>query len=330
MEKVELGQSGVHVTPLAFGAWAIGGWMWGGADRKEAVKAIKRSIDLGITTIDTAAVYGFGKSEELVGEAIKGKRGQVQILTKCGINWIDNRGVFAFSSEDEQLGKIDIYRFSGKERIIEECEASLKRLGTDVIDLYQIHWPDPTTPADETMEAMERLIKEGKIRAAGVSNYSVEQMQVANEALNICSNQVPYSMLKREIEQDLIPYCLSNNKSILAYSPLQRGLLTGKIKPGYHFNPGDNRPDIHLFAPDNLNKIQDFLQKIKPIADDKGSTLAQLVLRWTLQRPGIDVVLAGARNPAQVEENARAAELVLTEDEMGNIDQHLEKLDLAL
>lgn len=330
MEKVELGESGVYVTPLAFGAWAIGGWMWGGADRKEAIKALEKSIDLGITTIDTAAVYGFGRSEELVGEAIKGKRERVQLLTKCGLNWSSKQGEFAFTSYDEKIGKIDIYRFSGKERIIQECEESLKRLGTDVIDLYQIHWPDNTTPAEESMEAMEHLIKDGKIRAAGVSNYTVEQMQNADKVLNICSNQVPYSMLKREIEEDLIPFCLTNKKSIIAYSPLQRGLLTGKIKHGYPFNAGDNRPDLPLFAPDNLNKIHNFLREIKPMADQKEITLAQLVLRWTLQQPGIDVVLAGARNPQQIEENARAAEFILSEEETGIIDQKLEILKRVL
>ena len=330
MEKVELGESGIPVTPLAFGAWAIGGWMWGGADSRDAVKALEKSIDLGMTTIDTAAVYGFGKSEELVGKAIKGKRDRIQILTKCGINWIDDQGEFAFASEDDQLGKLNLYRFAGKERIIEECEASLKRLDTDFIDLYQIHWPDPTTLAEESMEAMERLIKEGKIRAAGVSNYSIEQMKEANEVLNICSNQVPYSMLRRDIEKDLVPYCLDHNKSIIAYSPLQRGLLTGKIKPGYHFNPGDNRPSLPLFAPENLKKIQNFLHEIQPIADDLGINLAQLVVRWTLQQPGIDVVLVGARNPVQVEENAKATEFTLSADEIEKINDSLRNLTHSL
>ncbi len=330
MEKVELGESGVLVTPLAFGAWAIGGWMWGGADSKDAVNALEKSIAMGMTTIDTAAVYGFGKSEELVGKAIKGKRDRVQILTKCGINWIDKQGEFAFSSEDEHFGKMDLYRYAGKERIIEECEASLKRLGTDFIDLYQIHWPDPTTPAEESMEAMEHLIKEGKIRAAGVSNYSVEQMKKANEVLNICSNQVPYSMLKRDIEKDLVPYCLDHNKSIIAYSPLQRGLLTGKIKPGYHFNPGDNRPFLPHYTPANLEKIQNFLQEIQPIADGLGINIAQLVIRWTLQQPGIDVVLAGARSPGQVEENVKATEFTLADDEIEKINDSLRNLTLSL
>jgi aryl-alcohol dehydrogenase-like predicted oxidoreductase len=330
MEYVTLGRSNVKVTPLTFGAWVIGGWMWGGADRKDALKAIHKSIDLGITTIDTAPVYGFGLSEEIVGEAVKGIRKDVQILTKYGIIWDKKIGKFYFSSTDNKGGKVSLYKYAGKESVIKECEQSLKRLLTDYIDLLQIHWPDPTTPVQETMEAIEILIKEGKIRAAGVCNYNLEEMKTAANFINLASNQVPYSMLKRDIESDIVPWCLENNVSILPYSPLQRGLLTGKFKQGHHFNKGDSRQFTPYYKDSNIRKTNELLEKLKPIADEKHVSLSQLVLRWTMQMPGITTVLAGARNPAQIQENAGALNFQLTEEEMKLINSHLDNLELDL
>ena len=330
MEYRELGSSGVKVTPIAFGAWAIGGWMWGGADRSDALRAIQASIDEGITTIDTAPVYGFGVSEQIVGEAIKGKRQQVQILTKYGLRWDAREGQFYFSSTDNDGNPVDIYKHASAERVVYECERSLKHLGTDHIDLLQIHWADPTTPIEETMSAIKKLIKEGKVLAAGVCNYNVDQMHQAMQVVPLATNQVPYSMVKRDIEQDVVPFCLENGVSILPYSPLQRGLLTGKIKPDYRFNEGDNRPTTPHFRIGNLIRINEFLNKIKPIAASRNASLAQLVLRWTMQRPGMTCVLAGARNPEQVKENAGALRFTLEENEMKEINAQLEKLELDL
>jgi len=259
MEFVTLGTSNVKVTRIIFGAWAIGGWMWGGADRKDAIKAIHKSLDLGISSIDTAPVYGFGLSEEIVGEAIKGLRTEVQILTKYGLVWDRKIGDFYFSTFNNDGKPVSIYKHAGKESIIHECEQSLSRLKTDYLDLYQIHWPAPSTPIEETMDAMNRLIKDGKIRSAGVCNYSVEEMEVAETTINLVSNQVPYSMVRRDIENDLIPWCMKHHKSILAYSPLQRGLLTGKFRTGQHFVPGDTRPDTPWFKGKNLVKTNKFL-----------------------------------------------------------------------
>jgi len=330
MEYRELGKSNVKVTPLAFGAWAIGGWMWGGADKEDAISAIRSSIDLGITTIDTAPIYGFGLSETIVGEAIKGKRDKVQILTKYGMRWSGSKGKFYFSSKDNQGKPVDIYRYAGKESVINECEESLKRLQTDYIDLYQIHWPDTTTPIEETMEAVVQLMEQGKIRTAGVSNYSVEQVKAADKIVSVSSNQVPYSMVNRGIEKDLIPYCIENNIGILAYSPLQRGLLTGKFKPNHSFRDGDHRPVTPFFSPENISKINEFLNRIRLLADEKGITLAQLVLGWTIQQPGITITLVGARDTEQVEENVKALEIKLTNDELDFISSHLEKLELSI
>lgn len=330
MRYVTLGKTNVRVTRLTFGAWAIGGWMWGGADKKDALKAIYKSLDYGITSIDTAPVYGFGLSEEIVGEAIRGVRDEVQILTKYGMIWDQKIGKFYFNSTDNEGNPVSLYRYAGKESVIKECEQSLRRLRTDYIDLLQIHWSDPTTPIKETMEAMEILLKEGKIRAAGVCNYNLEDMKTAHTFTNLASNQVPYSMLKRDIEKDIVPWCVDNNVSILAYSPLQRGLLTGKFKKGHMFNKGDTRPTSPYYKDSNIKKTNDLLEKLKPMAHDKNATLTQLVLRWTLQMPGITTVLAGARNPAQIEENAGALNFRLSGEEMQQINSYLDELKLDL
>jgi len=330
MEYRTLGNTDVKVTPIAFGAWAIGGAMWGGAEKKDAVEAIKRSVDHGITTIDTAPVYGYGKSEELVGEAVRGMRDKVQILTKYGLHWDAKKGQYYFSLKDENGNNIDIYRYAGKESVIKECENSLKRLGTDHIDLYQIHWDDPTTPVEETMEAINILLEQGKIRAAGVCNYNVDLLKEALKTAPICSVQVPYSMVHRDIEDDLVPYCIGNRKSILAYSPMQRGLLTGKFSPDHEFNDGDTRAGSPYFKSENIKKTNLFLEDIKPIADAKGASLAQLVIRWTLEQPGITVALVGARDTKQVDENVGAMNINLSKDETEQINSKLNQLNLNL
>lgn len=332
MEYRQLGQSDVKVSAIAFGAWAIGGWMWGGSERKDAVEAIKKSYDQGVTSIDTAPIYGQGLSEEIVGEAIREiPRDKVQLLTKFGMRWDDTKGEFFFKSEDNTGKPLDIYKYAGKESIIKECEDSLRRLRTDYIDLYQIHWPDNTTPIEESFEAVATLLKQGKIRAAGVSNYSVDQMKQADAVISLVSNQVPYSMVERSAEEKLVPYCLENKKSILAYSPLQRGLLTGKIKPDHKFASGDHRPTTKFYKPENIRRINEFLETIRPMAADKNATVAQLVLRWTIEQPGITVALAGARDAKQSVQNARAIDVKLSREEISAINERLaEMLELVV
>jgi len=331
MEYRKLGNSDLNVSVVTFGAWAAGGWMWGGADRAEAVKAIQAGFDYGVTSIDTAPVYGQGTSEEIVGEAIKGiPRDKLQIMTKYGLNWEDTKGEFYFSSKNNQGKPIDIYRYSGKQSIIKECETSLRLLGTDYIDLYQIHWADPTTPIQETMEAVAQLIKEGKVRYAGVCNYNVALMKEAAKYIDLVSDQVSYSMVKRDIEQELVPYLIENNKSVLAYSPLQRGLLSGKIKPGHSFAEGDTRVDQPYYSDKNIPLINAFLEKIKPLANEKNATLSQLVIKWTIEQPRITIALVGARNAAQSVENAKAAQLKLSSEEISFINSELAQLKLEL
>ncbi len=329
MEYRKLGNSDLEISAICFGAWAAGGWMWGGTERNDAIQAIRAAYDLGVSSIDTAPIYGQGNSEEIVGEAIKNlPRHKVQILTKYGMRWDLAKGNFDFKSADTKGKEIDIYRYAGKESIIKECEDSLRRLGTDYIDLYQIHWPDLTTPNEETMETVAQLIKQGKVRYAGVCNYNTEQLKEARKYINIVSNQVPYSMVKRDIEKEVVPYCLEHTISILAYSPLERGLLTGKIKPGHTFQEGDHRAGLYFFTDENIKRTNVFLDKIKQLAAKKGATLAQLVLRWTIEQPGITIALAGARNEKQAVENAAAITINLSADEIEYINRELSLLRL--
>jgi len=330
MEYRKLGETNLEVSAITFGAWAAGGWMWGGNDDQQAINAMKAAYDLGITSIDTAPIYGQGKSEELVGQAIKGiARDKVQILTKYGMRWDLAKGTFGFKSQDNDGKDLDVYKYAAKESVIKECEDSLKRLGTDYIDLYQIHWPDDSTPIAETMEAILRLKEQGKIREAGVSNYNVTQMQEAEQTIKLASNQVPFSMVKRDIETDVIPYCLEHHKGILAYSPMERGLLTGKMKAGQQFGEGDHRAGLKFFKDENIERTNAFLAKIKPLADEKHATLGQLVIRWTINRPGITVALVGARNAEQASQNAKAIEVKLNDEEMDFITGELDQLELV-
>lgn len=330
MEHRKIGESGLTLSAITFGAWAIGGVMWGGSDRKAAIEAIQTAVDNGVTSFDTAPMYGYGLSEELLATALTGmSRDRVQLLTKCGLRWEGTKGDYFFTLQDQGRA-IPIYRYAGKESIIEECEQSLKRLRTDYIDLYQVHWPDVTTPIEETIDGLTRLQEAGKIRAAGVCNFSeTDLIAAANQGLPIASNQVPFSMVERTIESALIPFCQQAGKAVLAYSPLQCGLLTGKLSPDHPFTDDDHRQQRSYCLPENIRRVNAFLDQIKPLAQSKGATLSQLVIRWTLDRPGITVAIVGARNARQAGENAEAASLILTGDETAWIDQQLAGLVLV-
>src|SRR4030043_90649 len=216
-----LGKTDIKLSAVTFGAWAIGGWNWGGTDKKESIEAVKKAYDLGVTSIDTAPIYGFGLSEEIVAEAIKGKRDKYQILTKCGVTWDLKNNNVHFDTIDNEGKEVRLYKNSSRASIIEECERSLRRLKTDYIDLYQIHWHDETAPVEESMETFSLLLKQGKIRAGGVSNFSLDNLIESCKYFNIASNQIPFSMVKMDYEENVIPYCVKNNIGIIAYSPLQ-------------------------------------------------------------------------------------------------------------
>lgn len=315
MQMRQLGKSNVKVTPIILGTWAIGGWMWGGTEEKKSIEAIQASIESGITTIDTAPAYGMGLSEEIVGKAIKGKRDQVVIATKCGLRWDENDKTIHDPHRDFKKNPVDIRRDLSTKSIIHECEQSLKRLNVDVIDIYQIHWPDPTAPIEESWDTMAKLKKQGKVRAIGVSNFSLDLLKIAHAIHPIDSIQPPYSLIRREIEKEIIPFAQAHQIAVIVYSPLERGLLTGKYKVGQTFPVGDHRADKKTFKADYLRKIQDALVEIKPIADKHHVAISQVVINCTIHRSGITSALVGARDANQAKENALAAKLELTSQE---------------
>lgn len=319
-----LGPSGIEASVIAFGAWAVGGWWWGGADDSDSVAAIQRALDVGMNFIDTAPVYGMGHSEEIVGRAIKGRRDEVVLATKCGLVWNTEEGTHFF----HQAGK-SVRRYLGAESIRSEVEQSLQRLQTDYIDLYQTHWQDATTPIAETMGALLELKQEGKIRSIGVSNATIEQMDEYRLGGSLDADQEKYSMLDRKLDEVQLPYCERNNIAGLAYSPLAQGLLTGKMAPNRELSEGDLRAADPRFSVENRTRILAFLETIRPIANEHGATFGQLALAWAIARPGMTYALAGARNGGQVDENAGAADIDLSAAEMTSIEAALGRLELV-
>jgi len=330
MQYRSLGPSDLEVPVITFGAWAIGGWMWGGTDDQEAIQAIQRGIDCGITCIDTAPTYGMGHSEKIVGEAIKGRREGLVIATKCGVRWDLAEGDFRLDTHDNEGKPVQLWRCLKPHSIREECERSLQRLGIDVIDLYQIHWPESTTPLEESMDALLDLQRQGKIRHIGVSNFTPEMMAECLAVGPIVSDQPPYNALERGVEADVLPFCREHGLGVLAYSPIAQGLLTGAVTLDREFAEGDWRKDKPLFRLENRRKILDMLERVRPIAQAHEATFAQLFLAWLIAQPGVTTALAGARTPGQIEENAKAADLRLTPGEVATIRSEVESLDFDL
>lgn len=319
MQMRQLGQSDVKVTPVIFGAWAIGGWMWGGNEEKDSIDAIRAAIDHGVNTIDTAAIYGMGYSEELVARAIKGIRDKVIIATKCGMRWDTEEGSDPWPQKDNEGRDVVIRKNAKPASIAFECEQSLKRLGVDVIDLYQIHWPDKSTPVEDSMVAMVKLKDQGKIRAIGVSNYDVEWMRRATNVAPVASLQPPYSLIQRKIEKDVLPFCREHHVGVIVYSPLERGLLAGAVPPERTFPAGDHRASHKYFTVENRKRVLAALEKVRPIAEKHKASLAQVVINWTAHEPGITGALVGARNAEQAAHNAGALNFELSADERGTI-----------
>ncbi len=322
MEQRRLGSTDLDLSVIGFGAWAIGGgdyeFGWGPQDDDESIAAIHRSLDLGINWIDTAPVYGMGRSEEVVAKALKGIRNEVIVATKCGLVWNEQREISGDISADS---------------IRREIDASLRRLATDHIDLYQIHWPDPEEQIEEAWEALVEIKQAGKVRHIAVSNYNAAQMDRAAAIHPVASLQPPYSMLNRDIEKEQVPYCVEHKIGIVAYSPLQNGLLTGKFTAesiaaldDTDFRKSRNRH----FQPPALEANLQAVADLKPIADDCGLTLAQLALAWVLRLPEVTSAITGTRKPAQIEETAAAAGRTLDEATLGRIAEVLERRDHAI
>jgi aryl-alcohol dehydrogenase-like predicted oxidoreductase len=321
-----LGATGIELPALTLGAWSIGPLQSFAADKTSAIGAIRKGYELGCHTFDTAPGYGFGYSEEVLAEAMEGvPRDRINILTKCGV--IPGGGRGRLQSQMEHEGKkLDIYIYSGKESVIQECEGSLRRLKTDYIDLYSVHRYDPTTPLAELAEAFELLLRQGKIRAAGVCNYTFEQMQDAEKYFPVASIKTTYSMLNRPIENDLVPYCLGHNKGILAYSVLQRGILTGRNYPKFLRDVDENSSEAALYDPENMEKIRGFLDTITPLAEDKGVEVTHICLRWAIEQPGITTGLIQASNAEQVKDDFKALDISFTVEDKTFIDRHLNAL----
>ena len=317
----KLGNSGIDVSVVGFGAWAIGGWMWGGADEDLAIDALHGALDHGINLIDTAPIYGYGHSEEVIAKAIKDRRAKVVLATKCCLIWDREEGEFHFHANQEGItfraSEKKVYKCLRPESIRRELEQSLTRLGTDYVDLYQTHWQESTTPIADTMAELVKLKEEGKIRAIGISNANLDQLKAYGP---IDSDQEKFSMLDRNLETNgMLDYCRGQNIAVLAYSPLANGLLTGKIQPDRQYGSGDLRRGNRRFTPANVEKINTTLEELRPIAERHQATLGQLVIAWTAAQPGLTCVLCGARNAQQAIENAAAGQIELTAEELETV-----------
>lgn len=312
MKKRALGNSGLSVTPIGYGAWGIGGPpFWAEKDESEAIRAIQAAVDAGINIIDTAPVYGFGRSEEIAGKALEGRRDGVVIATKCGLRW-----------KKEALG--GIYNDLGPASIWEEVESSLRRLKTDHIDLYQIHWPDPKTPLEQTMVALSLLKAQGKIGHIGVSNFDEAMMAQALEIAPVVSLQPPYNMLQRDIEDKILPLCREKNVGVLAYSPLASGVLSGKYDEKSTFDGWRAKGNMGVFRKDTFGPAMKKVQLLKDFAAGKGVSLAELAIRWVIDQPGVTCALAGMNTAAHVEANIKALNVELGESEHAEIRKTLE------
>jgi methylglyoxal reductase len=321
----EIGASGIPASAVGLGTWAIGGWMWGGTDDAAAENAIRAALDEGITLIDTAPAYGLGHAEEVVGRAIKGRRDEVVLATKCGLVWHSTRGPYFFSQ-----GGLPVHRDLSRAAIRHEVEQSLKRLGTDRIDLYITHWQDPTTPIAETVAALKALQAEGKIAAFAASNTTPEDVSAYRAAGGIAAVQEEYSMLARRIEQTHLPVCRAAGISVMGYSVLALGLLSGRIGADRVFAGDDQRRDDPRFSVESRARVDRLMETVRPIAAGHGASPAQIVVAWTLAQPGLTFALCGARNPEQARENARAGRLRLTDPELNDITRAVTtNLDVA-
>jgi aryl-alcohol dehydrogenase-like predicted oxidoreductase len=285
IEFVGIPETQLKVSRVALGTWAMGGWMWGGADDRESIATIHAALSQGINLIDTAPVYGFGVSEEIVGAALAGVRTEAVIATKAGLEWRDGK----------------IYRNASRSRIMREVDDSLRRLRTDYIDIYQVHWPDPLVPVEETAEAMRMLHEQGKIRAVGVSNFSVAQMERFRQVSPLHVLQSPFNLFERDIEAKILPYCQTNNIVTLGYGALCRGLLSGRMRPGTRFEGDDLRRVDPKFQPPRFAQYLDAVRQLDEFAQRRFQRrVIELAVRWVLDQ-GIDVALWGGRRPDQVQ-----------------------------
>jgi aryl-alcohol dehydrogenase-like predicted oxidoreductase len=316
VEKRAFGRTGMEITPVGFGSWAIGGsgWAaaWGPQDDKEAIGAIRRALELGMNWVDTAAVYGLGHSEELVARALKGvpEADRPYVFTKCSLVW-------------DESGRV--HNVLKKGSVKRECEDSLKRLQTDVIDLYQIHWPNPDEDIEEGWEALVELRDEGKVRHIGVSNFNVEQMERVGRVAPVETLQPPYNLIDRGVEKEILPYCRQNGIGVIVYSPMKSGLLTGKMTPKrVRSLPADDwRRDHPDFNEPRLSKNLRLVEKLREVGERHGRSPGEVAIAWTLRHPAVTAAIVGGRRPEQVDGIIGAAEFRLSEEEIREIEAHI-------
>ncbi|GGD75186.1 aldo/keto reductase [Paenibacillus nasutitermitis] len=308
MKYRKLGKNGPEISVIGFGSWAIGGagWAsaWGSQDDLASIESVRAALDAGVTFYDTAAVYGLGHSEEVLGQALKADRSKVVLATKCGLVWNEERTPVRSAAYDS---------------VLKEAEASLRRLGTDYIDLYQVHWPDTEVPAEETMRALDKLVKDGKVRYVGVSNYDVDLLQKSLAVRHIDSLQPPYSILRPAAEKELLPFCLEHGIGVVAYSPLTSGLLSGNYTHSTTFDEGDWRSRSKAHTGEGLRRNVDKVDKLKNIAGRYGITLPQLAVAYDLAHPAITSAIVGVRKPSHILGVLPAMDVALDEATLAEI-----------
>ncbi len=315
MQKRKLGKTDLELTTLGLGTWAIGGpWQygWGEQSDRESIDTLQRALELGINWIDTAPIYGCGHAEEIVGQALRSTRNKPIIATKCGLRWNTAR---------EKLNNLD------PDSIRRECEESLTRLGIDRIDIYQMHWPIPDEQIEQAWEAMAGCVEQKMVRYLGACNVTLEQLQRLQKVFPVAAIQPPYSMLKRGIETGLLDYCGKNNIGVVCYSPMQKGLLTGKFNADYlsTLSPNDHRLRDPNFQSPRFEKIVAMVDELKKIAADCGKSVAQLAIAWVLRRPEITAAIVGARRPDQIEQTAPAANWTLEAEIIDRVEDILNR-----
>lgn len=342
MQTRQLGESTLQISPIVFGAWAIGGWSWGSTTNREdeeraAIRAMHAALAAGVNAIDTAPVYGFGLSEELVAKALQGRRDQALVLTKLGLRWDDTQGQLWFETKDQNGVPRSVYRTARPESVRHEVEQSLRRLRIEYIDLMQVHWPDAATPIEDTMGALLELRRQGLVREIGLSNHGVDLLVRAKRALAgaeqgrvpLASTQPKYSLLARDVERDVLPWCHDESVGVLVYSPLEQGLLTGQVPASRSFDSTDGRHKRATFEAANRAKVNQVVESVlRPLAETHRATCAQVALAWVIAQPGVTAAIAGARTAAQAEENAGAAALQLSALELAQVRKAFEALQL--
>lgn len=323
MRTRRLGSTDLHLTTIGVGTYALGGdswqWAWGPQDDRDSIAAMQHAFDLGINWVDTAPAYGLGHAEEVVGKAIAGRRHELFVATKCGLAW--------------DPGNPEVYGRLKADSIRREIDASLHRLGVDVIDLYQIHWPNPDSDIEEAWGVIAEAVQAGKLRYAGVSNFSVAQLKRIQPIHPVASLQPPYSLIERGIEQELLAYCDANQIGVIVYSPMQTGLLTGKFSAERVAQLPDSdfrkTRDPHFQEPD-LSANLELVEGLRPIAARNGRSVAQLAIAWVLRRPVVTAAIVGARRPDQIAETAPAGDWELSTGDIAEIDALLAARDRRL